>query len=275
MVNIQSSDWYSLLVQLQKKVGTSAFLPALSDTLRQVVKFDCSGVMFYNGSEVQNIYEGDFSPNFKKYIDLYLKGLYLLDPHYDLLAKGAKTGLYRFQDIAPDCYHDSEYYNEFIKHVGITDEYDFIIKVGNDYVDFYLDNLGNKFSEEDDKILAMISPMVLHLLEKHWEKYSKGSDLKKKDGTKKPYQNIFDSFGKSILTEREQQVVQYILNGHSSKSLALKLNISLSTVKIHRKHIYQKFDITTQSELFSLCIQSLSLDGLDESEDPFAILTRA
>jgi len=275
MVNIQSSNWYSLLVQLQKKVGTSSFFPTLSDTLKQVVNFDCSGVMFYNGSEVKNIYEGGFSTNFKKYIDLYLKGLYLLDPHYDLLAKGAKTGLYRFRDIAPDCYHDSEYYNEFIKQVGITDEYDFIIKVGNDYVDFYFDNLGENFSEDEDEILTVIAPMILHLLKEHWEKYSDRSDLTQKASATKPYQNIFDSFGKSILTEREQQVVQCILNGHSSKSLAIKLNISLSTVKIHRKHIYQKLDITTQSELFSLCIQSLSLEGLHESDDPFAILSGA
>lgn len=112
--------------------------------------------------------------------------------------------------------------------------------------------------------------MILHLIEEHWEKYS---DKPKADSSQRSYQNIFDSFGKSTLTEREQQVVQCILNGHSSKSLAVKLNISLSTVKIHRKHIYQKFDITSQSELFSLCIQSLSLSGLHESEDPFAILT--
>ncbi|MBL4630673.1 MAG: helix-turn-helix transcriptional regulator [Paraglaciecola sp.] len=83
---------------------------------------------------------------------------------------------------------------------------------------------------------------------------------------------MFDSFGASVLTNREQEVVQCILHGYSSKSLASKLNISPSTVKIHRKHIYQKLDITTQSELFSLCIQSLSLTGLSEFEDPLQAL---
>jgi len=67
--------------------------------------------------------------------------------------------------------------------------------------------------------------------------------------------------------------VKCILHGHSSKSLASKLNISLSTVKIHRKNIYQKLDIATQSELFSLCIQSLSVKGLDVNDDPLQYLS--
>jgi len=272
MINTQSSAWYELLVQLQKEVGTNKFFATLTTTLKQVVNIDCSGVMFYNGSEVTNIYEGHFSDNYREYIELYLKGLYLLDPHYSLLAKGTKTGLYHFSDIAPDCFHESKYYNAFIKPVGISDEYDFIVNINNCYIDFYLDLIGEKFSVQDTEILQSITPIITYLIEEHWQKYN--NDLtKNSDGSNiHHYQSIFDSFGKSILTNREQDVVQCILHGHSSKSLASKLKISPSTVKIHRKHIYQKLDITTQSELFSLCIQSLSIKGLSESEDPLQAL---
>jgi DNA-binding CsgD family transcriptional regulator len=272
MINTQSLQWYELLVQLQKEIGSESFFSTLSNTLNPVVNIDCSGVFFYNGSEVTNIYKGDFSNNYSKYIELYLKGLYLLDPHYSLLTKGAETGLYRFSDIAPDCFHESKYYNAFIKPVGISDEYDFIVKINNCYVDFYLNLLGGQFSEEDRAVLQSITPMITYLIEEHWTKYNKNLNNVINSNEIQHYQSIFDSFGKSILTAREQEVVQYVLNGHSSKSLANKLNISPSTVKIHRKHIYQKLDITTQSELFSLCIQSLSIKGVSELEDPLQAL---
>lgn len=272
MINTQSPQWYELLVRLQKQVGKDSFFPALSNTLNLIVKIDCSGVFFYNGSEVTNIYQGDFSENYSKFINLYLKGLYLLDPHYSLITKGAETGLYHFNDIAPDCFHETKYYNAFIKPVGISDEYDFIVRINNCYVDFFLDLLGGKFSEEDKAILKSITPMITYLIEKHWIKSKNNSSRVEHDDEDIQYQSIFDSFGKSILTTREQEVVQCILHGHSSKSLASKLKISPSTVKTHRKHIYQKLHITTQSELFSLCIQSLSIKGVNELEDPLLAL---
>jgi DNA-binding CsgD family transcriptional regulator len=272
MINTQSSSWYELLVELQKDVGTKDFFATLTKTLKQVVNIDCSGVIFYDGSKVTNIYEGFFSDNYREYIELYLKGLYLLDPHYNLLSKGAKTGLYHFSDIEPDCFHESKYYNAFIKPVGISDEYDFIVNINNCYIDFYLDRIGGKFSEQETKTLQSITPMITYLIETHWNKYNSGLNQKPNKPAIDHYQSIFDSFGKSILTNREQDVVQCILHGHSSKSLASKLEISPSTVKIHRKHIYQKLDISTQSELFSLCIQSLSIKGLSGSEDPLEAL---
>jgi DNA-binding CsgD family transcriptional regulator len=272
MISIQDSNWYDLLVQLQQSAGTASFFPTLSETLRQVVRFDCAGVMFYNGSEVVNLYAEEFSPHYSKYIDLYLKGLYLLDPHYNLLAKGTPSGLYRFSDIAPDCYHDTQYYKAFVKPAGITDEYDFIVKAGNCYVDFFMDKLGGGFSEKEGEILVTISPLISHTLKEHWQKQGQKSRPQNDSKRSNTYQSIFDSLGKSILTKREQEVIQCILHGHSSKSLAIKLNISPSTVKIHRKNIYKKLDITTQSELFSLCLQSLSIKELSESEDPLGAL---
>jgi DNA-binding CsgD family transcriptional regulator len=272
MINTQIAKWYELLVKLQKDVGSDSFYATLSSTLKQVIKIDCSGVFFYNGCEVTIIYEDGHTPTYRKYIELYLEGLYLLDPRYSFLAKGAQTGLYRFSDIAPSCFQDSKYYKTFIKPVGISDEYDFIISINNCYVDFYLELLGDQFSKQDSETLELISPMITYLIEEHWHKCETNSKASTAVADSMAYQSIFDAFGKSILTKREQEVVQCILHGHSSKSLANKLNISPSTVKIHRKHIYQKLDITTQSELFSLCLQSLQLGRVSRSEDPLESL---
>lgn len=56
----------------------------------------------------------------------------------------------------------------------------------------------------------------------------------------------------SVLTARELDVVRLILSGHSNKEAAAKLALSAETVKVHRRNVYRKLDVNSQSELFSL-----------------------
>ena len=66
------------------------------------------------------------------------------------------------------------------------------------------------------------------------------------------------SFGSGILTPREQQISGLILQGHSSKAIANQLNISLGTVKVHRKNIHTRLKTSTQSEIFTLFLAHLN-----------------
>ena len=58
-------------------------------------------------------------------------------------------------------------------------------------------------------------------------------------------------FGKRI-TPRETQVVAQVLEGHSSDSIAKDLGITVGTVRIHRRNIYAKLQISLQQERFSI-----------------------
>ncbi len=42
--------------------------------------------------------------------------------------------------------------------------------------------------------------------------------------------------------------------------MAERLAISPETIKVHRRHLYNKLDISSQPELFSLFLQSLGHD---------------
>ena len=66
-----------------------------------------------------------------------------------------------------------------------------------------------------------------------------------------------EAFGSSVLTDRETQVINLVLHGHSTRTVSEKLSISVETVKLHRKHAYSKLEISSQAELFYLFLDSL------------------
>ena len=57
--------------------------------------------------------------------------------------------------------------------------------------------------------------------------------------------------------ERERQVVELTLRGHSADAIGKRLEISPGTVRIHRRNIYSKLRISSQGELFSLFIEAM------------------
>ncbi|MNP83256.1 Response regulator protein TodT [compost metagenome] len=72
---------------------------------------------------------------------------------------------------------------------------------------------------------------------------------------------MLDVFKCDALSPREHQVARMILKGHSSMSISLNLDIALPTVKTHRKNIYAKLGIATQSELMGLFLDGINKAG--------------
>jgi DNA-binding CsgD family transcriptional regulator len=57
------------------------------------------------------------------------------------------------------------------------------------------------------------------------------------------------------LTSREKQVVDLVLQGHSTESIARALRIVPGTVKVHRRNIYRKLKIKSQAGLFARFVE--------------------
>ncbi|MGH6931862.1 MAG: helix-turn-helix transcriptional regulator [Dongiaceae bacterium] len=66
------------------------------------------------------------------------------------------------------------------------------------------------------------------------------------------------------LTPRERDIVQLILEGYPTATIATRLGIGRGTIKNHRKRIYDKLDITSERELFLLYLQWLSGPPVDK-----------
>jgi DNA-binding CsgD family transcriptional regulator len=57
------------------------------------------------------------------------------------------------------------------------------------------------------------------------------------------------------LSVREIETARLILQGFSSKAIAQHMGISPETVKVHRRNVYHKLNVTGHGELFALVLQ--------------------
>ena len=59
----------------------------------------------------------------------------------------------------------------------------------------------------------------------------------------------------AALTERERDVLEHVVQGLSSKSVAKVLDISYRTVELHRSHIMEKLRVRSVAELIRLVVE--------------------
>ena len=57
-----------------------------------------------------------------------------------------------------------------------------------------------------------------------------------------------------ILSSRQREVLQRVLDGKPSRQIAEELAISVKTVEFHRARIMQKLGVRTAAELFRRCL---------------------
>ncbi len=60
------------------------------------------------------------------------------------------------------------------------------------------------------------------------------------------------------LTARAIDTARLILQGFSSKAMAQQMGISPETVKVHRRNLYHKLNVTGHGELFALVLRPTS-----------------
>jgi DNA-binding CsgD family transcriptional regulator len=194
----------------------------------------------------------------------WFDGAYLLDPFYGLFVNGAPDGIYRLQDLAPDNFFDSEYYRSYYLQTGLTDEIGLLINLDGDHA--LLVSLGNRGSApaSDARVadLQAVLPVLVALCRRQ---QSAGEG---QINFSAPLDRAFRNFGRDHLSNRECEVVQLILKGHSNKSIAQLLDISVDTVKVYNKRFHAKLDVSSQAELFSLFLEAISLVPFDADVDP-------
>lgn len=269
ILKLDSRAWHDQVAQL---VACEDFLrvPAvLVETLRQVVPFDYS-VMFAYRAQDRPICPYDMFTAEQRiiYVTDYLEGPYLLDPLYQACVDHITPGLYRLRDVAPDRFYHSEYYRSYYRRTGLAEEIGFLVGLPLGMmmvISLMRAGSGTPFSERDMGKLRRVEPLVHASTAKLWRLITHLRPDPDEDKAVDPPMDLqvssaFKKFGEGVLTRREREVVRMVLRGHSSESIGRRFGITTGTVKIHRKNIYAKLGISSQSELFSHFISYLSHD---------------
>lgn len=230
--------------------------------LHQATPFDNALAIFYPvDGPPRALEEYDAEPSSKPASMLtYLNGLYLLDPFFQACREGYPSGLYRLEEVAPDHFRQSEYFLNYFHDNVLEDEVQFILQLpGAGTLSL---SLGSQrlFSSEAIGQLTTFAAWVLPLMEQHWQHSQARPQLPAAEEMASQIRDALSHFGSGVLSERELEIARLILRGFSSKAMAERLKISPDTVKVHRRHLYAKLDISSQPELFPLFIQSLGHD---------------
>lgn len=242
-------------------IGTENFATRLAELFKAVVPTNNVMVILYPSKKLPLIEYNDLPPENRRSIaDQYVNGAFLLDPFYIAARKGGLNGFFHLCDIVPEHFEKCEYNSSYFKYSGLSDECGYLVQFGEGKEEFVIVSLGQidtrrQFSQDDLDNLTATSPLVESLVKHHWD--SSSDESENHFDMRKRLETALDSFGTSFLTDRENQTVQMILHGYANKAIAEKLNISIETVKLHRKNAYAKLDLGTQGELFNLFINSL------------------
>jgi len=196
----------------------------------------------------------------RHYLDRYLDGPYLLDPLYQLAVRRKKPDICRCRDETPDRFRSSEYYRQYYERTHLADEMDFLLDTDtNSTLVLVVGRWEKRFSRPDVSALHLMEPIVKAAMQRIWDTWAaRHSDDERDLSMHQRLTQCFERFGESSLTQRERQITQLLLRGHSSKSIARELDIAPGTVMVHKRNLFSKLGITSQYELFSLFIDKLS-----------------
>ena len=262
---LASAEWQKTVAEMVSGLAQPEFYACFSRGCEFLSGYQSTLVVWVSASH-RPIYLFDDLP--EEFADetkaAWFEGAYLLDPFYGLFANSAPDGIYRLHDLAPDSFFDSEYYRSYYLQTGLTDEIGLLINLDGDHA--ILVSLGNRSSAPMSAAQLADLQTALPVLTALCRRQQSAGEGQINFSA--PLDRAFRNFGKDHLSNRECEVVQLILKGHSNKSIARLLDISVDTVKVYNKRFHAKLEVTSQAELFSLFLEAISLVPFDADIDP-------
>ncbi len=248
------------VAKLIEEIGLTGFAANLIEVLRQQVPFDCALVMVYRPAQrpeiLLDMLAHENRANSAKH---YIGGAYLLDPFYIRAGHLRAPAFFRMREIAPADFISSDYYVSYYKHSHVADEVNHLVPDSHGgvfAVCIERSDALDPFSDNDLAHLRACLPFIAAACQKHAALLAPMPE-REPDAEHLRLTAILENFGRDQLTRREYEVVHEILRGHSAASVALKLNVSVETVRVHRRNIYAKLGITSLAELFSLALKAV------------------
>ncbi len=274
--DLQVSAIADLAMALLEGIGRLDFQERIMSALKQQIGFDASLILLYRRDLAPKILFNDWrTDRGLSNIQQYLQGYYRLDPFYRLTLEDGIDGVHQLSQLDTG-FSDSDYYRQHYRHSGLQDEINVLVSLDADTkfaISLARRNTGRPFTDADLQFLRTATPLLVKAIVRHYRDLRPGGQ-DDEPLLQSALAQAVRNFGRSVLTGRECQVVQLVLRGHSVKAAAAKLGIAPATVKLHRRNLYAKLDVTSQAGLFSLFLDAVcSADNA--LDDPLAgYLTR-
>lgn len=274
---LSSAGWYSSLAKILGGAFSPSQTLALTNELVERLHADSTLILRYPKGEAPRVlYDRTHHEHRVNKIDDYVIGHYALDPFYLRLDHCARQGFMSLREVIEEDFSSSEYYKLHYRSAGLLDEMCFCCEDGEGgYLNLSLSRTVGRgyFSAAELDAARSIAPLVNAALRNTWRSFSLGA-APAADGDRSDHhrriENARLNFGRSVLTDREFEILQFLLHGKSIEFIGNRLDIAVSTVKVHRKHIYSKLSINAQAELFTLFLDVVSATVCEAGSDPLA-----
>ena len=159
----------------------------------------------------------------------------------------------------------SEYYRSYYIQTGLSDEICYTFYIRDDVaivISLMRSEENSKFSAREFRQFDAVTPIIASLARQHWlkipDRFGAKDAPSERDGERTVIDRTVSTLFAKRITPRETQVVTQVLEGHSSDSIAKNLGISVGTVRIHRRNIYAKLQISSQQELFAIFFREMT-----------------
>lgn len=265
--NLAASTALAEAIKVAGHAGPGEFERALLAWLGLHARFDHSVVFAYRGSARPPMLYETFSPaESHVFVALYQDGAYLLDP-FHRAAIGGCEGFRRMRELVPDRFYTSEYFRSYYSQTGLAEEVGFFVQLPEQTsVVWSLMRLAasGPFGTAEVRGLRDLAPIVLALCAQHWRDLPEFGEAGSRVTTLPLPGSDLDRarlWASQSLTAREGEIVNLVLQGHSSDSISRLLHISTGTVKVHRRNIRHKLGIHSQAGLFARFLSLLNETG--------------
>lgn len=261
---IQRSGLLNVIVPLLAKeaLPDAAVGAAFGEAMAALARFDFTVVFAYRGQERPIDLFSNFEPSdYEIFVSRYQAGAYLLDPFFHA-ARQPISGVFRMRELAPDRFFSSEYFRTYYSETRLAEEIGFFVPAENG-VTVVLSLMRKQgthvFPAREFALLKDAEPFAAALVKRFWSDLDPRFDAAYADRRRKAspidaQRGVWQRLG---LTTREAAIVELVLQGHSSEAVGERLGIATGTVKVHRRNVYRKLGIASQTQLLSLYLKTI------------------
>jgi DNA-binding CsgD family transcriptional regulator len=269
------SQWNRDLAAAVAALGGENFFPAIIEAVRRQVTIAYPQIWLYHRDLPPRVLYHEIPKEAEAtQIDEYLEGPYREDPFFQASIDRPKSRVYLLSRLTAGRLEQSSYYRDYYAETGTVDEAIILSQLpGGSVINMSMMRLPahGQFSEEDYQLLYSIADPVSALLRAHSEFDAFAVKNLIQPDINHQIDMAFRTFGSSMLSPREKDVLELMLRGYGTDTSATRLDIARETVRRHRKSIYRKLDVNSQTDLFSLFLNAMSCLGEAGGEDPLKV----